>query len=314
MQYKSPKLPIHGWLNIDKPIGYSSAKVVAAVKRITGAKKVGHAGTLDPLASGVLPIALGEATKTVHFMRDADKEYRFILQCGETRDTGDAEGDVIETSTNHPTKDDILSAIPHFLGTITQVPPKYSAIKIDGQRAYDLARKGQQIDMPSREVTISSLELIDQPSESSFLFHTRCSKGTYIRSLAQDIAQHCQSCGYVSKLIRTEVENFSLKTTVSLEKLEKIVHLAPATKENNYTFEHLLPVETVLDDIPVLPINEFSARSLMNGKAISLPSGNVKILDNQHLAVFFDETLVAIVEKQNDVLQPVRVFNLLTFM
>jgi len=210
------------WLNIDKPLGFSSAKVVAIIKRITGAKKVGHGGTLDPLASGILPVALNKATKTSEQLMNARKKYFFRISWGEFRDTDDAEGKVIESSESRPETSAIISALPFFIGKIKQTPSRFSAIKINGRRAYELARKDVEFEMPPREVEIFSLKLISNNSEFSE-FEVECSKGTYVRSLARDICKKTFVCGYVSKLIRLRVGKFFYEKRISLDLLKAVV-------------------------------------------------------------------------------------------
>ncbi len=209
------------WLNIDKPLGLSSAKTVAIVKKITGAKKVGHGGTLDPLASGVLPIALNKATKTSESLMNARKKYFFRITFGEFRDTDDAEGKVVESSFARPTIAEIISALPFFIGKIKQTPSRFSAIKINGRRAYELARKGVEFEMPPREVEIFSIKLISNSAEFSE-FEIECSKGTYVRSLARDICKKIFVCGYVSKLIRLRVGKFFYEKRISLDVLKAV--------------------------------------------------------------------------------------------
>ncbi len=209
------------WLNIDKPINCSSAKAVAIVKRITGAKKVGHGGTLDPFASGVLPIALNKATKTSEILMNAPKKYLFRISWGEFRDTDDVEGKVIESSQARPTNVQIISALPFFIGKIKQVPSRFSAIKINGQRAYDLARKNIEFEIKEREVEIFSLKMISNNNEFAE-FEIECSKGTYVRSLARDLCKKIGGniCGFVSKLTRLSVGKFSYEKRISLDVLK----------------------------------------------------------------------------------------------
>ena len=207
------------WLNIDKPIGFSSAKAVAIVKRMTGAKKVGHGGTLDPFASGVLPIALNKATKTSEKLMNAPKKYFFRITFGEFRDTDDVEGKVIESSVARPSIVELISAIPFFIGKIEQTPSRFSAIKINGERAYNLAREGIEFEVPKRQVEIFSLKLIENNSEFAE-FEITCSKGTYVRSLARDICKKVGVCGYVSKLTRLCVGSFSYEKRISLDALK----------------------------------------------------------------------------------------------
>jgi tRNA pseudouridine55 synthase len=208
------------WLNIDKPIGISSAKAVAIVKRITGAKKVGHGGTLDPFASGILPIALNKATKTSESLMQTRKKYLFRISWGEFRDTDDVEGKITKSSLLRPTNSQIISSLPFFIGKIKQTPSRFSAIRINGRHAYDLARKGEEFEMPSREVEIFSLKFISNCSDFAE-FEVECSKGTYIRSLARDISQKMGVCGYVSNLTRLMVGKFCYKKRISLDALKQ---------------------------------------------------------------------------------------------
>lgn len=207
------------WLNIDKPIGISSARAVAIVKRVTGAKKVGHGGTLDPFASGILPIALNKATKTSEALMKTRKKYLFRISWGEFRDTDDVEGKVTESSLARPSSAQIISAVPFFIGKIKQTPSRFSAIRINGQHAYDLARKDVEFEMPSREVEIFSLKFISNNEEFGE-FEVECSKGTYIRSLARDICKKTEVCGYVSSLTRLTVGKFNYEKRISLDALK----------------------------------------------------------------------------------------------
>ncbi len=209
------------WLNIDKPIGMSSARAVAIVKRITGAKKVGHGGTLDPFATGILPIALNKATKTSESLMNAHKKYSFRISWGEFRDTDDVEGKVIESSSVRPTNAQIISALYFFIGKIKQTPSRFSAIKINGQRAYELARKDIEFLVPEREVEIFSIKFLSN-SEKFGEFEITCSKGTYVRSLARDICRKLEVCGYVSKLTRLQVGKFIYQKRISLDALKSI--------------------------------------------------------------------------------------------
>jgi tRNA pseudouridine55 synthase len=207
------------WLNVDKPIGLSSARVVAIIKRVSGANKVGHGGTLDPFASGILPIALNRATKTSELLMSAKKKYLFRILWGEFRDSDDVEGKIIESSFARPTTQQIISALPFFIGKIKQVPSRFSAIKINGQRAYDLARKNIEFEIKEREVEIFSIKLIFNSSEYGE-FEIECSKGTYVRSIARDICKKTKVCGYVSKLTRLAVGLFSYEKRISLDVLK----------------------------------------------------------------------------------------------
>jgi tRNA pseudouridine55 synthase len=254
---------VDGWLILDKPLGITSTQAVAAVRRLFDAQKAGHGGTLDPLATGILPIALGEATKTVPYVMDGTKSYRFTLKFGEARTTDDAEGEVTQTSAVRPEDAAIRAALPQFIGLVDQVPPAFSAIKIDGERAYDLAREGEVVELASRKVRIDDLQLVERPGADEAVFLAQCGKGTYMRSLARDIAQHLGSVGHVSALRRLSVGPFDESRAISLETLQTMGH-SPAA------FEHLLPVETALDDIPALALTTTEASRLRSGQAVGL--------------------------------------------
>lgn len=255
--------PVHGWVVLDKPSGLTSTQAVGRVRRLFDAEKAGHAGTLDPLATGVLPIALGEATKTVPYAMDAVKRYRFRVRWGEARDTDDAEGKVTETNAGRPDQAAILAALPRFIGAISQVPPAYSAIKVDGERAYDLAREDVQVSLAPRLVQIEEFVLVGQPSGDAADFEVRSGKGTYMRALARDLARALGTVGHVTALRRLAVGAFDESRAISLERLEELGH-SPAL------LEHLLPVETALDDIPALALAEDEASRLRHGQPVSL--------------------------------------------
>src|SRR6201982_2478064 len=206
------KRDVHGWVAIDKAVGMTSTQVVSAVKRLYAAKRAGHAGTLDPLASGALPIAMGEATKTVPFVMDGRKLYQFTVRWGEERDTDDAEGRVIAQSDQRPTADAIRAHLPAYIGVIQQVPPRYSAIKIEGERAYDLARDGETVELQPRPVEITRLELIEAPDADHAVLEAECGKGPYVRSLARDMGRALGCFGHVSALRRVAVGPFSPET------------------------------------------------------------------------------------------------------
>ena len=290
---------IHGWLAIDKPLGMSSAAVVAIVRRVFGGIKVGHGGTLDPLASGILPIALGEATKTVAYVMDAQKTYEFTAKWGEQTSTDDAEGEVIATSDIRPDADAITAILPQFTGQISQIPPAYSAIKIDGKRAYDLARQGaDEIVLAARDIMIHRLALTAHTNEDA-CFVTSCGKGTYIRSLARDIATALGTVAHVSHLRRTAVGQFTQENAISLDSLQELGHSAAASP-------YVIPVVTALDDIPALPITTVEAQKLRFGQR--LPPRPA--LSKTHLyKALCDGTLVALVEATEEGVKSVRVFN-----
>jgi tRNA pseudouridine55 synthase len=257
---KPTRNKINGWINLDKPLDMTSTQAVGKIKKILGMKKVGHAGTLDPLATGILPIAVGEATKTVQYLQNRDKGYNFTITWGEARDTDDAEGEVIATSDVIPTAEAITSALPEFIGEISQTPPKYSAIKINGDRAYDLAREGVEFEIQSRLVNVHGLKLISCNDTSATLSMT-CGKGTYVRSLARDLAIKLGTVGYISMLRRTFVGTFTLENAISFDKLAEIV-------DNRGAQDGLLGVECALDDIPALSLSNMEASRLRNGQKI----------------------------------------------
>src|SRR5882724_1614966 len=292
---------IDGWVILDKPVGLGSTPAVSKVRRLFGAQKAGHGGTLDPLATGVLPIALGEATKTVPFVMDGRKEYRFTLRFGEARATEDAEGEVTASSDVRPTDEAIRGMLGRFIGEVEQVPPAFSAIKIDGQRSYDLARKGERVDLKPRRVTIERLELAGRPDRDHADFVAGCGKGTYIRSLGRDLALALGTVGYLSALRRTVAGPFREGSAISLPKLEALGHI-PAL------LGALAPVATALDDIPALALTEAQADRLRQGQPVLLtrdapPSGAL-------LRAETGSRLVALVRSDGASLQPVRVFNL----
>lgn len=293
---------IDGWLIIDKPHGMGSTKVVGKCRYLTKAQKVGHAGTLDPFATGVLPIAFGEATKTIPYMMDAQKTYVFTVTWGEERSTDDLEGDIVAASDHIPSQQDIMDKLPSFLGTIKQRPPLYSAVKIDGKRAYDKARNGEEFETKEREVTIHSLKLISHNNNQTS-FEMECSKGTYVRSVGRDLARTLGTYGYISALRRTKVGAFGLEHTISLVKLEKLVHSAPLEG-------WILNVVTVLDDILALAVTKEQADFLKNGGMI--PEENLPSSINTGLVyrAMLGDQLVALCEFDEKKLRPTRVFNL----
>jgi tRNA pseudouridine55 synthase len=292
---------IDGWVVLDKPVGLGSTPAVSRVRRLFGAQKAGHGGTLDPLASGVLPIALGEATKTVPFVMDGRKEYRFTLRFGEARSTEDSEGEVTASSEVRPTDQAIRDALGAFVGEIEQVPPAFSALKIDGQRAYDLARAGEVVEMKSRRVRIDSLDFLARPDRDHADLVVTCGKGTYIRSLGRDLAAALGTVGHLSALRRTAAGPFREEAAISLPKLEALGHI-PAL------LGALVPVVTALDDIPALALTEAQANQLRHGQPVLLtrdaPSSGAL------LRAELDERLVALVQSDGTSIQPVRVFNL----
>jgi len=291
--------PVHGWVNFDKPLGMTSTQAVGKIRWLFKAQKAGHAGTLDPLASGILPIALGEATKTVPFMMDAQKEYEFTLTWGQNTDTWDSEGTVTQSSDIRPHKAAIEAVLPEFTGLISQTPPRFSAIKIAGKRAYDLARAGETIRLKSRAVTVTNFDLVDYAPDTA-QFIVTCGKGTYIRSLARDIAAKLGACGHVTRLRRTRVGAFTQPISFSLDALENLAY-------EGRVLEALSPVKTALDDIPVLAAAEPDAKDLKYGRTIVCP---LDLTTTPWVLVMNGDTPVALCQPKDGQLWPRRVFNM----
>lgn len=256
--------PVHGWLAVDKPVDITSTKVVSILKRLYNAQKAGHGGTLDPLADGILPIAFGEATKTAQWAMDCDKEYIFTIEWGSSTDSQDKEGAVIATSDVRPSTEDVKAVLPDFIGDIQQVPPKYSAIKIDGERAYDLARDGERFDIPSREVTVYEIELLDTPDRDHAIIRIVSGKGFYVRALARDIAAALGAEGHVSQLRRTRVGPLNEGNALTLAALEAMAD------DKDGLWGALAPLQTVLDDIPQVKIDSSDADEIKQGREILL--------------------------------------------
>ncbi len=256
--------PLDGWLVIDKPAGLTSTDVVNKVRRGFDAQKAGHGGTLDPLATGVLPIAFGAATKTVPYVMDGTKLYRFTLRLGEARDTDDADGAVIATSAGRPTDEELTAALPRFIGDIMQVPPAFSAIKVAGERAYDMAREGRAPELPPRPARVDRFELVERLDAETAIFEVQSGKGVYMRSLARDLAQATGTFGHVAALRRLRVGPFTEQQSISLDKCLANEDTPPASPDL------LLPVATALADIPALALTQAEAFGLSNGQAINL--------------------------------------------
>ena len=300
---------VNGWVCLDKPVEMGSTEAVSKVRRLFDAQKAGHAGTLDPLASGILPIALGEATKTVPFMMEAQKVYRFTIHWGVSTDSVDREGEIIARSDVRPTVDQVTAALPAFVGEIDQVPPAFSAIRVDGQRAYDLAREGVEVELKARRVVIHEAAVTDAPDADHVEITMRTGKGVYVRSLARDLAVVLGAEGHVSALRRERVGPFTLENAVTLDSLEEMVHRGAAS-------EGLLPVATALDDIPELAVTDQDAFSLRQGRPIVLLPRQVETLkgqlhgDARTVSVFLGQTLVALGRLRAGRIEPDRVFNL----
>lgn len=266
---------ISGWLILDKPSGLSSTQALGRVRWLLDAQKGGHGGTLDPLATGVLPLAFGEATKTLPFVLEKTKTYQFEVTFGAATTTADAEGEVTETSDTLPTQPEIEEVLPRFTGDIEQIPPAYSAIKIDGERAYKKARSGEKVDLKPRQVCVLRLELV-QYDTGRTLFEAEVSKGTYIRSLGVDMASALGSCGHITQLRRTKIGNMTLANSLTLDEAEKKV--AKAGGKGHIPANLLLPTDWVLDDIPALKVTAADAEKLMHGQNIPLPEAQKGLL------------------------------------
>lgn len=265
MRQRKPRgRALDGWLIVDKPQGLTSTDVVNRVRRWFDAQKAGHGGTLDPLATGLLPIAFGAATKTVPYIMDGTKLYRFTLRIGEARDTDDADGQVVATSDVRPTDEQFRAALPAFTGDIMQVPPVFSAIKVAGERAYDMAREGRAPVLEARPARVDRFELVERPDAETAIFEVQSGKGVYMRSLARDIAVACGTVGHVAALRRLRVGPFTEAQAIPLDKLQRGEDTPPTSPD------FLLPVATALADIPALALTEAEAFGLKHGQAISL--------------------------------------------
>lgn len=312
MARKRKGQPLHGWLVLDKTEGMTSTQALSRARRILDAEKAGHGGTLDPIATGVLPIAFGEATKTVAYVMDGVKTYHFTLCWGEQRTTDDREGAVIATSAVRPSRAAIEAALPAFHGDVTQVPPQYSAIKVEGERAYDLAREGEVVELAPRLVWIERFALLNQPDADHATFEVICGKGTYMRALARDLALTLGTVAHVTALRRLAVGQFTLANAISLDDLAALEHGAAA--------ERLLPVATALADIPALALTDAEAHRLKLGQALTFMSRpDVARLDMLYPVLESDDPValatcrgapIALVRVDGVTVQPIRVLNL----
>ena len=315
--------PINGWLILDKPKGMTSTQAVGKIRWLFNARKAGHAGTLDPLATGILPIALGEATKTVSYAVDGAKSYRFTVRWGVETDTDDTEGAVIMTSDNRPDRAAIQTILPEFTGQIMQRPPAFSAIKVDGERAYDLAREGHDVELTQRPVTINRLAIADQPDNDHTVFEADCGKGTYVRSLARDMGRALGCYGHVTALRRTVVGGFTEDDAISLDEL---IEIGEERREDgssiritdpNYSgdgdptelMDCLLPVESALDELFELQLGSSDAARLQRGQSVLIRGRDAPIMTGDAYAICKGD-LIALGKLQKGQFVPTRVFNL----
>jgi len=299
-----PKRDVHGWLVLDKPVGVTSTTAVAILKRLTRARKVGHAGTLDPLASGLLPIALGEATKTVSYVMDGEKVYRFKVRWGVETDTDDAEGKPVAESAARPTHGEIESALPAFTGTIEQTPPKFSAIKVEGERAYDLARAGEEVSLSARPVEIHSLHMVGQPDADHAVFEAECGKGTYVRAIARDLGRMLGSLGHVCELRRTRVGSFDENSAIALDDVEKLAESSP-----DALIDALLPVASSLSMMPSVSVGPDDAQRIRMGQPVFLRGRDAPVLEGT-VTVSARGALIALADIEQGALKPKRIFHL----
>lgn len=302
---RSKRTEINGWLILDKPVGMTSTQAVSRLKRIFNAKKAGHAGTLDPLASGILPVAFGEATKTVPFVQDGEKAYRFTVQWGVETDSDDADGKPVRTSERRPSPDQIAALLPEFTGTIMQTPPAYSAIKIAGERAYDLARDGEQVILQPRPVTIHSLEIVSSSTDEAVL-EAQCGKGTYVRAIARDLGRMLGCYGHVSALRRLAVGPFDEEDFVTLDEVRAS---AEGREDAPALPELMLPVDTALADLFELDVNRVEASRLLRGQSIIVRGRDLPPLGETSYATCAGR-LVALGEVEQGAFVPRRVFHL----
>ncbi|EJF91263.1 tRNA pseudouridine(55) synthase TruB [Bartonella tamiae] len=307
--------PISGWVILDKPKGMGSTEAVSKIKWLFQAEKAGHAGTLDPLASGLLPIALGEATKTVPYVMEGTKTYQFHVAWGEERDTDDLEGVAVKTSTKRPTQDAIKAILNDYIGVIKQIPPQYSAIKIDGNRAYDLAREGEKIEIPARKVEIDRLELMDVTNEGHAVFEVECGKGTYVRALARDMGRQLGCFGHISYLRRIEVAPFTEEDFVTLEILEDKAPLKFKPDEAE-SFQHpdfslidalLIDTGAALECLTQYALNDDQAHRVKRGNPIFLRGRDAPIAEDE-VCVTQKGRLLAIGLIEKGQFKPKRVF------
>lgn len=317
--------PVSGWLVLDKPYRMGSTEAVSKIKWLFGAEKAGHAGTLDPLASGMLPLALGEATKTVPYVQDGAKVYRFTISWGEERTTDDLEGEVAKSSDQRPDKESILALLPKYTGIIMQVPPQFSAIKIAGERAYDMARDGETVDIPAREVEIARFDLIEMVDENSAAFEIECGKGTYVRSLARDMGRDLGCYGYISSLRRTEVYPFTEEDMVTMEEIEEALAQVPMPEPEpregderprspkpgpdqwKFLDKLLLDTGAGLESLPQIIVSDDTAARIRSGNP-AIVRGRDAPVEADEACAFSHGKLLAIGSIEAGMFRPKRVF------
>jgi tRNA pseudouridine55 synthase len=304
---KKPRNQLHGWIVLDKPLGISSTQALGKARWLLNADKCGHGGTLDPLASGVLPLAFGEATKTVAWAMDGRKTYRFQVKWGFETSTDDLEGEAGASTGLVAMRQDIQTALPKFIGAVQQKPPSYSAIKVSGERAYDLARAGEAVDLAARTVNIDSLQIENHDPAGETTFIVRCGKGTYVRSIARDLGRVLGCLGHVTLLRRLRVGPFSEKDAISLEKLEELSHRPPS--ENSLS-GILRPLSTVLDGIPALAVMDPEAARLKQGQRVPIQNLGVLSPETEAVLVTYLGKPLGLFKIENSVLKPIRLFNL----
>ena len=323
-QRKKKGRPVSGWMVLDKPLGMGSTEAVSKIKWLYGAEKAGHAGTLDPLATGILPIALGEATKTVPYVQDGAKVYRFTVSWGEERSTDDLEGAVTRSSPERPDEQAIRALLPKYTGVIMQIPPQFSAIKIAGERAYDLAREGEAVDIPAREVEIGRFDLIEMRGADATVFEIECGKGTYVRSLARDMGRDLGCYGHISELRRTEVDPFTADELVTMAEIEQaIASVQPAATEEDEAPQAprpgpdqwkaldalLMDTGAALDCLPQVVVNDDTAARLRLGNPVIVRGRDAPAQADEACA-FARGRLVAIGAIEAGMFKPKRVFSL----
>jgi tRNA pseudouridine55 synthase len=317
--------PVSGWLVLDKPYRMGSTDAVSKIKWLFGAEKAGHAGTLDPLASGMLPLALGEATKTVPYVQDGAKVYRFTIAWGEERTTDDLEGEVTKTSETRPDEVAIRAVMPKYTGVIMQIPPQFSAIKIAGERAYDLAREGETVEIPAREVEISRFDLIEMTDANKTVFEIECGKGTYVRSLARDMGRDLGCFGYIADLRRTEVYPFTAEDMVTMEEIEAALATVPMPVPEPIEGEDrprspkpgpdqwkvldalLVDTGAALDSLPQVVVNDDTATRIRSGNAV-IVRGRDAPVEAEEACAFAHGKLIAIGAIEAGMFKPKRVF------